>query len=271
LGALACACLLGIGPAAAQSWPSQVQAVYRIGFGGLDLGNFEFNSTLNGSTYTLSGQAQITAVFGAYEWKGQSRSAGAVAATGPRPASYAFNFKNQSKVGAVQMGFADNSINKLSVEPPSHPHPTTVPVKPEHLKDVLDPLSAVMALTRAPSVRVAGSNPCARRLAIFDGKQRFDLVFGFKRTADLGELGIKGQPRAVVCRVRYVPIAGYRPNEETVQMSQQTGIEVWMVPMADANMFVPYHVAIPTGAGTATLTASRLNIQTARGRIALSH
>ena len=52
-------------------------------------------------------------------------------------------------------------------------------------------------------------------------------------------------------------------------MQQASGIEVWMVPLADANLFVPYYVLVPLTAGTATLTASRINIDTARGKVAL--
>jgi hypothetical protein len=52
-------------------------------------------------------------------------------------------------------------------------------------------------------------------------------------------------------------------------MQQATGIEVWMVPLADANVFVHYHVLVPLTAGNATLTASKINIESARGKVAL--
>ena len=50
-----------------------------------------------------------------------------------------------------------------------------MPLREQHLKGVLDPLSAIMVLSRGSS-----ANPCDRRLPIFDGKERFDLVFSYK-------------------------------------------------------------------------------------------
>ena len=135
---------------------------------------------------------------------------------------------------------------------------------------MLDPLSAVMALSRAaPGGRVSGVNPCNRRLALFDGKQRFDLDFRFKKMAPLSEIGSKSPHVAFVCRVKYIPIAGFRMNEDMRQMQQATGIEVWIVPLADANLFIPYYVVVPLSAGTATLTVAKVEIDTARGKVAL--
>jgi Protein of unknown function (DUF3108) len=262
---------LGWAPAAkaAEAWPGQVDAVYKIHFSGLELGDFNFSSRVQQNSYATTSNAHISAVFGAYEWKGQSRSSGVTVDTGPKPAAYAFNFKNQSKVGSVQMTFAGTTVSNVAAVPPIEKKPGTIEVKDIHLKDVLDPLSAVMALTRPSAGRIAGVNPCTRRIPIFDGKQRFDLVFSHKRNAPVSEVGAKSGLQAFVCRVKYVPIAGYRMNEDMRQMQQASGIEVWMVPVADANVFVPYYVLIPLTAGTATLTANRISIDTARGKIAL--
>ena len=254
---------------AAEAWPGQVDAVYKIHFSGLELGDFVFSSKVQQNAYATTSNAQISAMFGAYEWKGQSRSSGVTVDTGPRPANYTFNFKNQSKVGSLQMTFAGNAVTNVAAVPPIEKKPGTIEVKDFHLKDVLDPLSAVMALTRSSTGRIAGVNPCARRIPIFDGKQRFDLAFSFKRNAPLSEIGSKSGHSAFVCRVKYIPIAGYRMNEDMRQMQQASGIEVWMVPLSAANLFVPYYVLVPLSAGTATLTVSRVSIDTARGRVAL--
>ena len=270
LAACVAALVFAAGPAAASdAWPAQVDAVYKIHFSGLELGDFTYSSRVQQNSYAATSNAQISAMFGAYEWKGQSRSAGTTADAGPKPASYTFNFKNQSKVGTVQMTFTGNAITNVASVPPIESKPGTIEVKEAHLKDVFDPLSAVMALSRVPAGKVAGVNPCARRIPVFDGKQRFDLVFSYKRQAPLAEIGSKNPHHAFVCRVKYVPIAGYRMNEDMRQMQQATGIEVWMVPLAEANLFIPYYVLVPVSAGTATLTAHRINIDTARGKIAL--
>lgn len=275
LAPFACAATLAVAstatPADAQSWPSQVNAIYKINFGGVELGKFEFSSRVTESSYALTGNAQVSALFGAYEWKGQTRSAGAASASGPKPTSYSFNFNSQSKTGTVQMTFSDNVVTKVLADPPAKSAPGTIPLTDQHMKDVLDPLSAIMALTRSTTGRVTSVNPCGRRIAVFDGKQRFDLILGFKRQANLSEVGGSAPKSAIVCRVKYLPIAGFRMNDDMRQMTQQTGMEVWLVPVPEANVFVPYHIVIPTVAGDATMTAYKVNIDTSRGRVALSH
>lgn len=257
---------------AAEAWPGQVDAIYKIHFSGLELGDFHFSSRVQQNAYTTTSNAQITALFGAYEWKGQSLSAGMTTAAGPKPASYAFNFKNQSKVGSVQMSFAGNAVTKVAAVPPIEVKPGTVELKETHLKDVLDPLSAVMALTRSTTGRIAGINPCTRRIPVFDGKQRFDLVFSYKRSAPLSEVGSKSPLQAFVCRVKYVPISGHKMNKETKFMASTNDIEIWLIPVDEAKLFVPYYVSLPTPMGAATITSAKVNIDTpGGGRVALTN
>ena len=253
----------------AGGFPPKVRAVYRISWNGVDLGKFQFSSDLKGGQYTLNGDARLEAFFGAFHWRGITRSLGTIAGAGPSPASYAFSFDGNDKRGSVNLNFEGGAVSRVVAVPASGPSPGRVPVTRAHLQGVLDPLSAIMAITASKGKRVDGTNPCSRRIPIFDGKQRFDLAFSFKRTAPLSEIGAKSAHNAFVCRVKYIPIAGYRMNEDMRQMQQASGIEVWMVPLAEANLFIPYYVLVPLSAGTATLTADRVNIDTARGRIAL--
>jgi hypothetical protein len=253
-------------PAAA--WPSQVHAVYRVDFNGFDVGSFEFNSAVNGSSYTLTGDARLSALLGAFNWRGVTRTSGTVAGDAPRPAGYTFDFAGTTKSGSIKMGFSGDAVTNVAHLPPHLPPPGTTPVREPHLKSVLDPLSAVMALSRT-----SGTNPCAKRLSIFDGKQRFDLILSFKRQERVAETRPSGQPGvAYVCRVRYLPIAGHRASEETRAMATGQGIEVSLRPVPSANLHIPHHISIPTGAGTATLTAVRVQIVTPRNeQIALGH
>ena len=159
LGAAACIMSMGVQApvVAADSWPAQVDATYKIHFSGLDLGEFRFTSRVQQGNYSASTDAHISAVFGAYEWKGQARSAGSTTDAGPRPASYAFNFKNQSKIGSVQMSFVGAAVTNIAAVPPIENKPGTIEVKEHHLKDVLDPLSAVLALTRVSGAHDAAA------------------------------------------------------------------------------------------------------------------
>ncbi|MGE0700966.1 MAG: DUF3108 domain-containing protein, partial [Hyphomicrobiaceae bacterium] len=229
--------------AADAGWPSRVDATYRVAFNGFDIGKFDFKADVTGATYTVTGDAQISALLGAFWWKGMTRSSGHVSGLQPKPAGYTFDFRGVGKEGSIKLGFGQGRVTSIASIPPKPPAPGTIPVGDQHLKDVLDPLSAVMALSRT-----ANANPCGRRMPVFDGKQRFDLVFSFVRQEAVAERSPSGQPGvAFVCRVRYVPIAGHVMNEETRHMAAAESIEVSLRPVPSSALFVPHRISIPTG------------------------
>ncbi|ODR98268.1 hypothetical protein AUC69_10285 [Methyloceanibacter superfactus] len=63
---------------------------------------------------------------------------------------------------------------------------------------------------------------------------------------------------AVICRVKFIPIAGYKANDPGIKfMAQSNEIEVWLIPVSRTNMYVPYRIVLPTpvGYGTAVVTS----------------
>jgi len=154
----------------------------------------------------------------------------------------------------VHLGFSEAGVSSLSVRPARSLAADTVPRKGKHPKGVLDPLSAALALTRTQ-----GKSPCGRRVAIFDGQQHFDLELYYRRQQPLS------RGTAILCRVQYRPIAGYRANEETKAMSRSTGIENVFLPMTYTGLMVPDEITIPTISGR---SRSRRKKSTSRHRAA---
>jgi hypothetical protein len=72
---------------------------------------------------------------------------------------------------------------------------------------------------------------CGQTIKVFDGRQRFNIALTPKRTETLGRGAPKGlSARVAVCRVRYEPIGGYRPDHPGVQFMQKTdAVEAWLV------------------------------------------
>ena len=270
--ALFLACVTFPGSSNAIAAGKQVNAVYRISFNGLDLGQFVFRSSNQNRKYVLNGQAQISVLLGAFNWRSTTKSTGRITRVGFRPKHYAFNFKSNKKRGTVNMRFGGNTVTQVLARPAIKKSRRRVPVKQRHLKDVLDPMSAILALTNSHKGKVSGVNPCtSKSLRLFDGKLRFDLKLSYKRMERLPRQAGRDLPNiAYVCKIKYVPIAGHKMNRETRFMSANNDIEVWLRPVPRAKMFIPYYVAIPTMFGTATLTSYRVNIYVpGHGRIAL--
>ncbi len=254
--------------AAAEAWPANVRAVYDINFNGFNVGTFEFQSQAEQQSYTLLGNARLSVLLGAFTWDGETRSFGLIVKQEPKPASFTFDFRSNLRAGSTKLGFANGAVTNIAHLPPEPPKPDVIPLREQHLKGVVDPLSAIMVISRGPS-----ANPCDRRIPIFDGKERFDLVFSYKRDMRVVEQAPSGQPDvAHVCRVKYLPIAGHKADSDTSFMAANNEIEVALRPIPSANVFIPYQISIPTMAGSATIVSKRVEIVSpGKPQIALLH
>ena len=248
--------LCALVPAAADSWPANVRALYQIELNGFNVGTFEFQSQAESNSYTLAGNARLSILLGAFTWSGETRSFGLIVNQAPQPASFTFDFQSNLRAGSTKLGFSDGAVTNITNLPPTVATVPTIPVREHHLKGVVDPLSAIMMLSGG-----APADPCDRRIPIFDGKERFDLVLSRKGEMRVTEQAPSGQPDvAYVCRVRYLPIAGHKIDGETKFMAANDAIEVALRPVPSANVFVPYQINIPTMAGAASITSKRVEI-----------
>lgn len=249
-------------------WPANVRALYDVNFNGFSVGNFEFQAQAEEQSYTLTGNASLSILLGAITWTGATRSFGLIVDQAPKPAAFTFDVRAGSRASTTKMGFSDGVVTNVMHQPPPIPKADVIPVREQHLQGVVDPLSAMMVLTRG-----AGPGACDRRIPIFDGKERFDLVFSRKGEMRVTEQQPSGQPAiAQVCRVRYLPIAGHKADMETKYMAANEDIEVVLRPIPSAGMYVPYQITIPTMVGSAVLTSKRVEISSpGKPEIALLH
>lgn len=268
--ALGCLALAAAGPVAPVATaaptpsgvsPVKVDASYKITLNGFELGDFRFKSDVGRTQYTLETDVQISALLGVFQWKGVTQSSGVVKAKSVKPSDFRFDYESSLRSGSVKMGFGNEGIESLSVVPVTMEAPDTVPLTRAHLQGVVDPLSAILAITHSDA-----ASPCGRKFAIFDGKQRFDIDLRFAREEALP--GAAGES-VIVCRVKYMPIAGYRPTQETRQLAASNGIEIAFRTVAAAKLMLPHSVSVPTAAGEARINLQRINIELPdRGRVA---
>ena len=261
---------LPVEPALAEdglSPPSRIIAVYRVDVGSFNLGNFKLTTTFRGDGYQMRGEGRFTVLQGLiYEWRGVTASSGRVTSTGPEPAMYAFNYADSAKAGErLRMTFDGHAVTDVSIIPRNRPLPRTIPVTKEQLEGVLDPMSG--AFLTAQSENPNGDlSVCNKTLPVFDGRQRYDLVVTPKRVVTVKRTTRAGYGGpAVICGVKFIPIAGYQPDNPAIRlMSQSNEIEVWLIPVRGTSMYVPYRIVLPTpvGYGSALVTS----IQTAGAR-----
>ena len=264
--ALLCGSMLA-GESASAGDAKKITAEYSINFNGLGIGTFKLWSDLDSKEYSVKARANISLLAGIlFEWQGDTASSGQVMARLPRPYSYSFGYRTTDKRETIDVKFANNSVEEIAVNPPARQSPQRIPVTRKHMRNVVDPLSAIVMLANVGTNKT-GSEVCSRRLPIFDGKQRYDLKLTYKGTKRVTSDSYSGQ--AYICKVKFLPIAGHRPGDDSTFAAKTETMEVWMIPLAKAELYVPYYIFFPTPVGDATLTASGFNVENGQARRAL--
>lgn len=253
-------------PSAADAWPTSVEARYKLRYNGIDVGRLYINSSTEGSTYTLSGHGKVSAFFGAVKWGGSSKVSGELRGDEPSPLTYAFDWQNNKKRGDTRMSFKNRTATDVAVTPPPGPHPDHVPLKDTDKRGALDPISAVLMLTR-----IDDRPPCDRRVSIFDGKQRYDIVLTPKRTMALPAPAGGRAETAHVCRAMYEPVAGHRANDATKTYTSNRDVEVVLRRVPGSGLLIPYSITVPTFWGTGSMVTDHIDVVTrGAGRVALT-
>jgi hypothetical protein len=265
VGALTC--FLAGAPADAENGittASQVVAVYRVDLAGFNLGNFTVTAKFRGDDYDLRGVGNFSILQGIiYDWKGTTLGKGKMTNEGPEPAMYALSYQGGGQGEQLRMNFAAGGVTDVAIVPRHRASPRTIPVTKEQLERVFDPLSGAFLYAHSDNPN-GDLRVCDQTVPVFDGRQRFDLVLTPKRAVtvkrDQNSGGYAGP--AVICQVRFIPIAGYQPENPGIQlMSQSDEIEVWLVPMRGTAMYVPYRIVLPTPVGYGSALATSFQVR----------
>jgi hypothetical protein len=246
---------------------SRIVAVYQVELAGFNLGNFRLTTTFRGDDYEMRGEGRFTILEGlVYEWRGSSASAGRVTSTGPQPSMYALNYTDGGRKGErLRMTFGGGAVRQVSIVPNNPRSPHVIPVTKEQLEGVLDPMSGAFLSARSQNPD-GDPEVCRQTLPVFDGKQRFDLVLTPKQTVTVQKKTRGGYAGpAVICRVKFIPIAGYRPDNPGIRLMSQTNeIEVWLIPVRGTYMYVPYRIVLPTPVGYGSALVTSIQVVGAR-------
>lgn len=169
---------------------------------------------------------------------------------------YTSTITSRKKVDAIQVTIADGNVKDFSADPPPDKLDERVPITESQRQGVLDPLTA--SLFRANgNGNALSADACHRKLAIFDGRLRYDLDLSFKRMDEVkADKGYAGP--VVVCAVNFFPIGGHIPSAATIKyISDLRDMELWLAPIAGTRVLVPFRAQGPTPIGDAVLEATQ--------------
>ncbi|MBN8998964.1 MAG: DUF3108 domain-containing protein [Rhizobiales bacterium] len=274
-GALAAALLVALGAAGPGGEDAQdprdgtLKATYTMLLNGVTIGRFDLDAAFDHARYTLSIRGKTAGVSAMVsDGTGLLKSSGQIAGARILPGDYYLDTTENGKSSSnVSMRMKQGTIVSVAALPPLPVKADRVPLLPVHRHNIVDPLSAMMV----PLKRVNMGAACNRSIPVFDGWQRFDVKLFYKSTAQVqGEGGSYSGP-VVVCGARYVPVAGHRPTREAVKfMENNKQLEVWLAPVDDLGVMLPFRMQIGTEAGLLTIHASRFVGQAAGERAALN-
>jgi len=240
---------------------AEFAARYGISLAGLVVGKASLRGTAEGSAYSLELNAAMTGLAGAVsKGRGGASARGAFSPENVASNGFSLTATNGKDTRNIQITMSSGTVRNISIEPPfvdKSDGGDRIPLRDSHKVGVLDPASALVMPAR-------GSDPfdkanCERRLSVFDGSQRFDVVLSYAGTRQVkADKGYAGP--ALVCSARYVPVAGHRPERRVVKfMAENREMDVWLVPAAGGKVLLPYRISVKTMIGTSVIEAEAFN------------
>ena len=251
-----CLAVILAGGSAAQA--ASVEATYDVSLLGLSFGTANLSGDVDGSRYKLDIQARLTGLVGGFTGgRGSGAATGAVTGSRLLPTTFAVSSASSSESRTVRMALERGAVQALAIEPPIDAKPDRVPLKDDHQRNVVDPISAFLM----PVDNASGTNAaaCNRTLPIFDGAARYDIKLSSAGTRNVKLEGYSGP--VSICQARFVPIAGHRAlRPSTKFMAENRDITTWLAPIAGTDVMVPVRISVKTMIGTAVIEASSFKV-----------
>lgn len=234
---------------------ARLQVIYDASLTGIQVGKGLFIIDIAENGYTATGSAEVAGLAKLVSrGHGSTMSKGVFLDGKVSPLTYSASSESDKTNEEIRMKLANNVVEEYSVIPPQDSKPDRIPVTEEHRTEVVDPMSAAMITVPGTGDLLAKEN-CNRTVAIFDGKQRYDLIFSYDRIEQMKDVKGYSGP-TLVCRVNYKAIAGHKPNRIQVKfMEENKTIFVWLAPIANTRVLFPIRVSFLTMIGLVIVQA----------------
>lgn len=237
----------------ARAEPLRHRADFDIQLAGLPFARATFFSLRNDNLYeievnfTAAGVGQVVT-----DMTAELVSTGVIGKRGLETERYYLQYRRGDRHRRFEAEFKDGDVVATRIEPQRDRsrQRNWVPVTPEDLKSVTDPLAGL--------IQPAGSDPCKPLIAVYDGEARLDINLARKGVERFRTTGFDG--KVVVCAMRYTPLAGYRKgSREQEFLKRLKRMEIWFAKSDRMNVYAPVFFSVPTRFGTLTMKATRFD------------
>lgn len=248
----------GLTAVPAQANQTAVSAKLSLTFQGLPVGELKHTSTVSGSGYKITGVVNTNSLVSLIAGvKANFNASGQLNGNSVKPNTHTTSYKQKKKRGTTSIAFAGAQVTNVSATPAVTYKPTVIKVTAAHKKNVVDPVSALLFTTNGDH---SGAAVCNRSVAIFDGKERYDIKVSHVSTKTRKVTGFRGPVHT--CSVRYVPVAGHRPEKKSIQrLAKNRSIRIEMARIGKSNAYGLFGFSASTERGTARGTATKFKVQ----------
>ncbi|MGE3147647.1 MAG: DUF3108 domain-containing protein [Pseudorhodoplanes sp.] len=253
--------LLALWLALAAGQPAQAQgkldARYTASLAGVPLGKGAWVIDISEGAYSAAASGTTTGLMRVFSsGQGSGTSQGAIADGLASSINYGATLSADKKSEDVRISMNAGSVKNFSITPLPPPNPGAIPLTETHRRGVTDPMAGSLVVVQGNG-DVLAPEACQRKIAVFDGRMRYDLQLNYKRTDRVkAEKGYDGP--ALVCAVYFRPIAGYVPDRAAIKyLIKLREMELWFVPVAGTRVLVPFRFSVPTPLGLGVLEATQ--------------
>ncbi|GAA0785951.1 DUF3108 domain-containing protein [Roseibium denhamense] len=237
---------------------SSVGGLYSISIAGFKVGRGTLSLVMQGNAYSAKVGLEPAGIGTLFSTgKGGAESAGWLVGSKVVPSKYRMASHAANLDFYVNLAQGSGHIRSSEAAPKFKPNAERIKVTNRHKRNAMDPLSAALMPVRT-SKDSLGPKACARKLPIFDGWTRFDIKLSYAGTQDVSGRGYDGP--VVVCKAKWVPVAGHRPSKASVKYMAKADMEVWLAPMGRETVLLPYKISMQTKNGRLVVEAKKLNI-----------
>ncbi|MFI5012252.1 MAG: DUF3108 domain-containing protein [Hyphomicrobiales bacterium] len=274
--AMACcvALALGLGLAhGAQATSPSIVVTYSVDYDGLvslDVGRATVQYSATGAGYQIalsfrpSSSARSLSVGPVV-----ARTSGAISPRGLSPLSATLDYSVRSLAETRSFTFAGDRLQTVHITKKKSgglfkegstvgydPRllPAYAPLSDGDQKSLLDPLSAMFLPAEGRGDGLDKAN-CDRRLRMYDGRRRFDLVMTYHGV----EKAVSGD--ALICGATYLPIAGHSlDGDEFTRSMREYRITVALVPAPGSSFLIPSRITLLDASGAPVAEAKAIAI-----------
>ncbi|WP_257098998.1 DUF3108 domain-containing protein [Pseudovibrio flavus] len=251
-----CVCSLST---AALGKTNQVDGNYNISIAGITIGKGSMSLALRNNAYSAKVSMEPAGIGTLFSTgTGAAEARGWISGSRILPSRYEMVSQASERNFHVDLRQGSGHIRNELVRPRFKPSATRIKVTNKHRKNAMDPLSAALmpVVSRGDEL---SPDACNRTLPIYDGWTRFDIEMTYKKMREVSGNGYDGP--VIVCKARWIPVAGHRPERKSVQLlARSNNMEVWLAPTGHKKVLIPYRISIPTGTGSLVVQAQELGL-----------